>query len=163
MPDERTVGVPSLIRQQQIIDEIAISLPERVQVDWSKLEFHERRLSMYAEAVMYVTHSDGATGTALAPRGTSHLLKELRSLMYQEDVGTWFSATWVITKGDAGDVAADASFNYDNEPDWDDDIHPGLYGIDLEDFPRSEENIPEWLSSLLAAAEKAEEDKNAKQ
>lgn len=162
MSDNELANVPPFIRQRDIVEEIGNRLPERVRGDWSKLEFNHRRLSMYAEGTVAVTFATGETGGAFAPRGISALERELRKLMYQDNVGTWLSVTWTVTKNADGSLSVDAVFNYDDEPDWDDDIHPGLYGIDLEDFPRSEDNIPEWLSSLLAEAEKVEADKNAK-
>ncbi|WP_157773375.1 agglutinin cell wall attachment protein [Brachybacterium vulturis] len=162
MSDESSVQVPAVIRQRDIINQISAGLPDRVEGEWLELEFTDRRLSMYAEEFVSVVFVDGSTGTALPARGTNGLAKELRKLMYQPESGTWFSATWVVTKNSDGSLDAKVFFNYDDEPNWDDDIHPGLYGIDLEDFPRTDENIPEWLSSLLSNAAKAENERRAK-
>lgn len=162
MSDESSDRMPAMVRQRDIVNQISAGLPERVAGEWSKLEFTDRHLSMYAEGVISVTYADGSKGTALPPRGTSELTEELRKLMYQPESGTWFSATWMVTRNPDGTLDAKTTFNYDDEPNWDDEIHPGMYGMDLEDFPRSEDNIPEWLSSLLSDAEKAENERRAK-
>lgn len=156
MSDESDLRPPPFMRQREIVDEVAAGMPARVQGDWVRLELDERWLSMYSEADMTVSYADGTTGSSLPPRGTNDLVEELRKLMYQEGVGTWFSATWTVEKGGDGNIDADVQFNYDSEPAWDDDIQPGLYGMDLEDFPRSEENIPDWLKALLSEAERKE-------
>lgn len=154
MSENSTPAVPPMIRQRELIDQIAPRLPERVEGEWLKLEFTHRKLSMYGEGHMDVMFADGSTGSALPPRDVLKLDGELRDVMYQADVGTWFSVTWTMSKSDSGEVSTQVHFNYDDEPNWDSPIDPGLYGIDLEDFPRSDENIPEWLHTLLAEAEK---------
>ncbi|QNN63915.1 agglutinin cell wall attachment protein [Leucobacter denitrificans] len=146
--------VPPMIRQGQLIDEIAPRLPDRVEGAWSRLYFRHRNLSKLSGGRIEVVRPDTTEGYALPPRDILPLIDELRKVMYRPGVGTWFSAVWTLTKDASGEVSADVSFNYDDEPEWSDPIHPGLYGIDLEDFPRDEEHIPVWLQERLAEARK---------
>lgn len=162
MSGNEGVGVPKVIRQQELIERVGASLPNEVEGDWVRLEYEARMLSMYAEGIVTVFFSNGEVGSAFPPVSVSEQEEELREIMYIEGAGAWFSAKWTVDRSGDGALRIDARFNYDEEPNWDDDIHPGLYGVDLEDFPRSEDNVPEWLSGLLAEAEKAEAEKKEK-
>ena len=103
---------------------------------------------------MGVKFSDGTTGGAFIPHEASDLLEELREVMYSRGVGTWFSATFCVTREGSGETSAKASFNYDEEPKWNFPVDPVQYAVDLEDFPRDEENTPDWLRERLSEAEK---------
>ncbi|MFC5336903.1 agglutinin cell wall attachment protein [Leucobacter denitrificans] len=154
MSVESEFPVPPMIRQGELIEQITALVPQEVKGDWSRLDSAHRLLSMYGQSRIDVAFSDGTSGYALEPREASKLVRELREVMYRPGTGTWFSALWTLTKDASGVVSADVSFNYDEEPDWSRPIDPGLYGIDLEDFPRDEDHIPVWLREMLAEAEK---------
>lgn len=147
----RTVPV---VRQGELIREISSLLPQRVEGEWRELILINNRLSMVADGHMRVTFSDGTSGGAFPPRETSDLLEELRDVMYSQGSGTWFSATFRVVREESGETSANASFNYDEEPEWNFSVDPVQYAIDLEDFPRDEENIPGWLRERLSEAKK---------
>lgn len=155
MSAEFDTAVPPVIRQSQIVEELSAKLPERVEGEWTALEFIAKNLSMYSEGVISVSRPDGTFASAFPPRVATKLLKELRSVMYRPGAGTWFSSTWTLTKDASGRASADVSFNYDEEPDWDPPIRPFNYALDLEDFPRDEEHIPAWLRERLDEAQRA--------
>jgi hypothetical protein len=147
--------VPPMIRQGEIVQKLSGLLRDAVPGNWRRIACTENCLSMYSQGgILEITNSDGSTRQAFPPEDFDDLIDELREVMYRPGAGTWFSVTWTLTKSDTGEVAADVSFNYDEEPDWDDPINPGLYGLDLEDFPRDEEHIPDWLRRRLAEAER---------
>ena len=148
---DRTAPV---VRQGELIREIASLLPQRVDGEWAELLFIDNRLSMVADGSLSVTFSDGTSGEAFPPREISDLLKELRDVMYSRGSGTWFSASFRVVREESGETSANASFNYDEEPEWYFPVDPGQYAIDLEDFPRDEENIPGWLRERLSEAKK---------
>ncbi|MFI5626809.1 agglutinin cell wall attachment protein [Nocardioides sp. NPDC051685] len=143
--------VPALIRQGELIEEISSLLSESVTGDWTKLVLNRRALSMFSEETMQVTRPDGSTTGTLGPRQASKLFKELRHVMYRPGAGTWLSLEWTVTN-QGGQRRADVDFNYDDEPAWRRDIDPGLYGLDLDKFPRREDAIPDWLKAKLAEA-----------
>ena len=89
------------------------------------------------------------------PLETDDLLDELREVMYSRGSGAWFSATFRVAREASGETSANAWFNYDEEPEWNFSVDPVQYAIDLEDFPRDEENIPDWLRERLSEAKKS--------
>ena len=144
-----------VVRQGELIREIGTLIPQRVEGDWIELQLIDNRLSMVADGHLNVKFSDGTSGGAFPPLETSDLLDELRGVMYSQGSGTWFSATFRVVREESGETSANASFNYDEEPEWNFSVDPGQYAIDLEDFPRDEENIPDWLRERLSEAKKA--------
>lgn len=74
-------------------------------------------------------------------------LNELRTLMYDEEVGTWISFSAFIRK----DFTFSVSFNYYDEPLT---MDGGSFGKeafikDVRLFPRSIRHIPDWLYSSI--------------
>ena len=143
-----------IVRQGELIREIASLLPQRVEGEWIELLYTNNRLSMVADGHMSVQFSDGTSGGAFVPREARGLFKELREVMYSQGSGAWFSATFRVVREESGETSANAWFNYDEEPEWNFSVDPGQYAIDLEDFPRDEENIPGWLRERLSEAKK---------
>lgn len=140
-----------MTRQGELIEEISAMLPERVDGEWSRLVMRRRALSMYGEEEMDVIRPDGSEDWASTPVRTAKLFKELRSVMYRPGAGTWLSLEWTIVN-ENGHQTANVVFNYDEEPDWDGAVDPGLYGLDLDKFPRSEDATPDWMKAKVAAA-----------
>lgn len=141
-----------MIRQGQLVDEVSSQIPQDVTGSWKRLIYTRRALSMYAREDMVVHRPDGTVGSALPPLAMEDSIDELRSVMYQPGVGTWFSATWTLECDESGSVSVDVDFDYDNEPDWGQSVSPATFAIDLEDFPRDDENTPSWLAKKAAEA-----------
>lgn len=154
MSEIENTNVPPMIRQGQLVDEIASQIPQGVDGAWDKLVYTRRAVSMYAREVLYVHRPDGTVDTALAPLATGKLVNELRSVMYRPGEGTWFTAEWTLNQDASGGASVDVAFNYDDEPDWGRPISPSSYAIDLEDFPRDENNVPVWLTEKVAEAQR---------
>lgn len=151
MSDE--LPVPPVIRQQELINQIGAMLPDRVEGPWTTLTLNRRALSTYGQHDLIVQRPDGNPDRSqAAPRQVSKLLKELRSVMYRPGGGCWYSAQWTVTDNGDGTLDVRATFNYDDEPGWYEQIDPALYALDLEDFPRSEANIPGWLRERINQA-----------
>lgn len=151
MSDRPVPEATGLERQGELMSEIGPMIPERVTGDWTSVVLRRRAVSMYAEQEVIVHRPDGTTEKELAPRPVSKLLKELRKAMYRPGSGTWLSLEWTIENND-GDWSGRTIFNYDEEPAWKDPINPGLYGLDLEDFPRDPGAIPSWMQQRLRQA-----------
>lgn len=140
-----------LERQGELMAQIGPMIPERVEGEWTAVVLRRRAVSMYAEQELIVHRPNGATEKVLAPRAVSKLLKELRKVMYTPGSGTWLSLEWTI-ENNFGDWSGRTSFNYDDEPSWQEPLNPGMYGLDLEDFPRDPQNIPLWMQQRLDEA-----------
>lgn len=151
MSEMNDAAVPPMVRQGELISEISSLLPTDVDGDWVTLVFAPRMVSMYSEEDLTVRRPDGSEDGALSPDEVLDLLKELRSVMYRPDAGTWLSAQWVI-ENDGSNWTSNVTFNYDDEPSWYSPINPGMYGLDLEKFPRRYDLIPDWLKARLAEA-----------
>lgn len=151
MSETSEAAVPPMVRQGELIEEISAMLPERVEGEWKRLIFRRRALSMYGEEEMDVLRPDGSEDWAYTPIRTKKLFDELRNVMYRPDAGTWISVEWTIDN-DGGTPTASVAFNYDSQPEWDSDIDPGLYGLDLDKFPRRDDAIPGWMKAKVAEA-----------
>lgn len=151
MSDEHEV--PWLVQQGELLDEISNLLPAEIEGEWTSLTYTNRSLSTYGESDMVVQRPDGTTDESQAPPyEIGKLAMRLRKLMYRDGVGTWLSATWSVTNyGDS--VSSTVDFNYDVEPEWYEPVEPGHYALDLEDFPRRKQAVPEWLRGKVAEAD----------
>lgn len=140
-------------RQRALIGQISALIPTEVTGPWRKLTFNRSALSTVSEHELIVERPDGTVDESEGvPFEVDDLLNELRRVMYTPGAGTWMSAQWTIT--DLGDSHADAraTFNYDDEPRWSMPVRAFNYAIDVRDFPREAESIPEWLSQRLDEA-----------
>lgn len=146
--------VPPLVRHEQLIAEIALTLTDEVEGDWSTLVFNHRNLSMFFTGRIDVHRPDGSFAYARPPDSVLSLTDELRRVMYEPGRGAWFSARWTIASSEMDEERSSPQvvFNYDDEPVWRWPAHPGLYAIDLETFPRDEDRVPGWLRQKVNGA-----------
>jgi hypothetical protein len=138
-----------MIRQGQLIEQIAREVVDQVPGEWTSVSLEMRQLAPISEFSMPVTRPSGEiVQPAPAPRSSYPLLRELREVMYRPGSGTWFSAKLTISR----EGKVDAAFNYDDEPAW--KVQPASihYPQDLAKFPRDDGSIPEWLRSQLERA-----------
>lgn len=147
---DREVSGTGTIRQGELISEIAALAAEAVPGEWTRLEYASRVLTMYAEIELLAVRPDGRIERVPGPNALD-ALEELRELMHRPDTGTWSSSRWIVTN-DGGQRLTEVEFNYDDEPAWSRPVDPGLYGLDLEEFPRRDNLIPDWLRAKLAEA-----------
>lgn len=148
---ETSDQVPAMVRQGELISEISGLLPEEIEGEWASLVYTPRMVSMYSEEDLVVRRADGTEDGALSPDDVLPLLKELRRVMYRPNAGTWLSAEWVI-ENDGTNWTTEVEFNYEDEPSWYSPIDPGLYGLDLEKFPRRDDLVPDWMRTRLDEA-----------
>ncbi|SDL09124.1 hypothetical protein SAMN05428985_109101 [Nocardioides sp. YR527] len=137
-------------RQGELIIEIAGLAADAVQGEWTILVYAPRVLTMYAEIELLAHRPDGTIERVPGPDALD-AIEELRDVMYRPGAGTWFSSRWTVTNND-GQWATEVEFNHDAEPEWSRPVDPGLYGLDLEEFPRRDDLIPDWLTAKLEEA-----------
>lgn len=84
------------------------------------------------------------------PMSAMDPLGDLRTEMYEEDRGSWFTARIVINRPGSCSI----EYDYDGEPAFKPPLQADVYALDFEHFPRSEENTPDWLRQKLAEAQR---------
>ncbi|GGP50601.1 hypothetical protein [Saccharothrix coeruleofusca] len=108
-------------------------------------------LSTVDDLVYSVVMPDGSTRAHEFPDDLPAAFSDVRHLLYEPDLGTWFSVRLVLDPPDSFRV----SFNFEVDPVWDPPIDPAAYAADLEVYPRSAANTPDWLRRVLAVEQSA--------
>lgn len=133
--------------QNEILVKIGRTFLESAQEEWEKLTYEWDGLKSYSTNGLYLKNPN--EGESLIPFSPVIIdVKRLRSGMYQQGRGTWFSMRYTITPPTRYDV----TFNYDNPPDFLIPASPHAYLDDLQRFPRDPEHIPNWLQQKIDEA-----------
>ncbi|WP_249352296.1 immunity protein YezG family protein [Nocardiopsis akebiae] len=98
----------------------------------------------HSSSLSVIELASGESVRKWPPVTVETLFDDLRSGMYKDGKGTWFSLEYVITRPGKFKVR----YNYDEDPHI---LFPTAWGFtnDLKYFPRDEENIPGWLHEKL--------------
>ncbi|MDP0396730.1 hypothetical protein [Tsukamurella strandjordii] len=123
-------------------EQVARSLFEAVSgavEGWKQAEFKFEIVGGYAGEALIV---DGDPNLVSAPIDVGGWLYELRAETASPS-GPWFTCAVFITS--VGEY--NFQFEYEAEPEWSGGPRPSLgeYERDLEEFPRSQEDIPSWF------------------
>jgi hypothetical protein len=133
--------------EMHMIDQIARSLMGSLPKGWREVTVTYRATAPYAELDATVTGADGQpVQVDPLPDGLEDLFETLRLQMYQQGKGAWLTA--VITVMAEGRFSTD--FDYDSEPHWSIPVSPDTYAADLDEFPREDRHVPEWLRAKVA-------------
>ncbi|MFF5264570.1 glycohydrolase toxin TNT-related protein [Actinomadura viridis] len=114
---------------------------------WRRIDLQIRMTTAVSEVALTVLKEDGSYAEVEPPRNLTEIAAELRSMMYLQDRGTWFSMRFMMDPPDAYWT----SFNTDFDPFWDPPVPAKVWEHDLRVFPRSAEHIPGWLRESLEA------------
>jgi hypothetical protein len=145
MPSDAIGGglLAEKLAQDVLAREVLAYLPQGF--DSVELEFSAA--GPVAQASMWSTRSDG-TETSFDDLTPIYAAgRELRSAMYRENSGTWFSMKMTVT----AQRTVDAAYNYDEVPWSSFDYAPDAFTADLEQYPRDNAHIPAWLRQQLDA------------
>jgi len=133
--------------QDALVKQIGLAMLRVAPDDWEQLTVDYRAVGRYAESTGQVVFSDGGTEPWTMPADLQGLFARLRGGMYREGRGTWFNARYRL------DHPSSYNLEYDREePSWDMPPPPQAYPDDMRLFPRTEDNVPEWLRRRLATA-----------
>ncbi|MFC4853382.1 TNT domain-containing protein [Actinophytocola glycyrrhizae] len=133
--------------QDALVKQIGLAMLRVAPEDWEQLTVDYRAVGRYAESTGLVTYSDGGTEPWTMPADLQGLFARLRAGMYREGRGTWFNARYKL------DHPSSYNLEYDREePTWDAPPPPQAYPDDMRLFPRTDDNVPEWLRRRLATA-----------
>lgn len=138
-----------LDEQSQYIEAAVQGVIQAAPENWSELKYTFRATIGTDSSILVVRFQDGSEANRTVPMPVPDAMDDLRRAMYQENVGTWFTATIKIDSSQKYQT----DFDYDSEPDFVPPLAPGSYAEDLEHFPRSEENTPDWLRQKVTQAQ----------
>ncbi|MGH3947936.1 MAG: TNT domain-containing protein [Pseudonocardiaceae bacterium] len=131
--------------QDTLVKQIGLALLRSAPRDWQRITTEYRAVGRYHELDGEVTLTDGATHEWVATHDIATLFGRLRAGMYRDERGTWFNASYQL------DAPSSYNLEYDrDEPRWHLMPPPQAYADELRLFPRSEENVPEWLMRRMA-------------
>ena len=108
--------------------------------DWRKVTAEYRAVGRYHELTGEIVTEDGTVHEWLATHDIATLFGRLRGGMYRDGRGTWFNARYQLDHPSSYNL----EYNRD-EPVWNLAPPPQAYSDELRMFPRTEENVPEWL------------------
>ncbi|WP_433326208.1 hypothetical protein [Spirillospora sp. CA-294931] len=135
-------------KERETVNGAVRALRSAAPFGWERLGF-EFRATVGIDSVLFeVVDASGGMRTATPPGQAIGKMDELRRVMYRRGKGAWFTARLDIER--SGRFSAE--FDYDGEPEFTPPLTPSAYALDLERFPRSDENIPRWLRSMLRDA-----------
>jgi hypothetical protein len=126
--------------QDTLVKQIGLALLRAAPRDWRRVTAQYRAVGRYHELTGEVLTEDGTAQEWMATHDIATLFGRLRAGMYREGRGTWFNARYQL------DHPSSYNLEYDREePRWNLVPPAQAYSDELRMFPRSEENVPEWL------------------
>ncbi|MTD56313.1 TNT domain-containing protein [Amycolatopsis pithecellobii] len=131
--------------QDTLVKQIGLALLRAAPRDWRRVTAQYRAVGRYHELTGEVLSEDGSVSEWMATHDIATLFGRLRAGMYREGRGTWFNARYQL------DHPSSYNLEYDREePRWNLQPPPQAYADELRTFPRSEENVPEWLMRRMS-------------
>ncbi|WP_425425350.1 glycohydrolase toxin TNT-related protein [Amycolatopsis saalfeldensis] len=126
--------------QDTLVKQIGLALLRAAPRDWRKVTAEYRAVGRYHELTGQILTEDGASQEWVATHDIATLFGRLRGGMYRDGRGTWFNARYQLDHPSSYNL----EYNRD-EPPWNLAPPPQAYQDELRMFPRTEENVPEWL------------------
>ncbi|EOD69349.1 hypothetical protein H480_07098, partial [Amycolatopsis vancoresmycina DSM 44592] len=126
--------------QDTLVKQIGLALLRAAPRDWRKVTAEYRAVGRYHELTGEIVTEDGTVHEWLATHDIATLFGRLRGGMYRDGRGTWFNARYQLDHPSSYNL----EYNRD-EPVWNLAPPPQAYSDELRMFPRTEENVPEWL------------------
>jgi hypothetical protein len=131
--------------QDALVKQIGLALMRTAPDDWQQISAEFRATGRYYELSAEVTDSDGSHHAWTASHDIAMHFAKLRAGMYREGRGTWFNARYQIEKPSSYNLEFDRQ-----EPQWRTPPPPAAFRDELHFFPRTEDNVPEWLMRKLS-------------
>ncbi|MEB3368878.1 glycohydrolase toxin TNT-related protein [Saccharopolyspora mangrovi] len=141
--------------QEQIARKIGVLLLQGAPEDWQEITVEYRATGEYTDLLGELTAQDGSSRPLEPPVELREIFERLREGMYRPDVGTWLSALYVVERPSSYRI----DINFDTEPQWQRPLPRAAYVDELRRYPRSEENIPDWMQERVdgTASQQAED------
>ncbi|GAB2649714.1 hypothetical protein GCM10027271_04250 [Saccharopolyspora gloriosae] len=134
--------------QEQIARRIGVLLLQAAPEDWQQITVEYRATGEYQDLLGEVAAQDGGTEPWEPPEELWAIFEHLREGMYRPDVGTWLSALYVVERPSSYRI----DINFDAEPQWQRPLPRAAYVDELRRYPRTDDNVPDWMRGKLDAA-----------
>ncbi|WP_154402779.1 hypothetical protein [Nocardioides speluncae] len=133
----------SLLGQGELLERIGKAMASSATDDWRMITLEFSAVRSMSQSELRIESNDGRIdGSQLVADEGDEACEDLRAAMYQPGKGTWYNATFTITKD--GNLVSE--FDYDNPP-LEGEAEDILLTDDQEGFPRNPENLPDWHPS----------------
>ena len=132
--------------QDALVKQIGLALLRAVPADWEQVSAEYRAVGRHLELNAELVTADGESRPWRAPQDVAALFGRLRAGMYREGRGTWFNARYQLDKPTSYNLEYDRE-----EPEWRTPPPPQAYTDEMRTFPRTEDNVPEWLQRKLTS------------
>jgi Tuberculosis necrotizing toxin len=142
-----------LEEQRDLQRRIADLLVVRAPADREQIRVMFRAVGNHVELVGHILGIDGQLREWEPPREVVEFLQQLREGMYKDGVGTWSSASVVVEYP----IKTTVNFTFKEDPRWRQAPPRAAVLDDLEMFPRTPDNVPDWMKTVLPNAERVAE------
>lgn len=174
-PGQPAAMAPTGTQQAATVGTPRINVPAGADPDANPMNKHAAHLQRVAQGLVNVAPSDWKSARVLArmvgrrgeivavytgeddkqhplkglPRDVGRALAEMKKASYEEGKGAWITA--LVTLERSGKLTL--NIDRTNEQKWTTPPEPEDYAEELRRYPRSEDNIPDWLRQGRDAAE----------
>ncbi|MGH3622174.1 MAG: TNT domain-containing protein [Sciscionella sp.] len=131
--------------QDALVKQIGISLMQTAPQEWQQIRTEYRAAGRYYELTAEIIDESGQSQAWAASHEVAMLFAKLRAGTHAERGGTWFNARYQIQRPSKYNLEFDRS-----EPRWRTPPPIAAYRDELLFFPRSEDDVPEWLMRRLS-------------
>ncbi|MFD7653119.1 glycohydrolase toxin TNT-related protein [Actinosynnema sp. NPDC059797] len=133
--------------QDALVKQIGLTLMRAAPEEWRHVTAEYRATGRYSELTAEVRSTDGNLRAWSPPQEVANLFARLRAGMYREGRGSWSNARYQL------DHPSSYNLDFDrNEPSWQTPPPPQAYLDEMRFFPRTDENVPDWLRRRLQQA-----------
>ncbi|WP_238412472.1 TNT domain-containing protein [Saccharothrix deserti] len=130
--------------QDALVKQIGLTLMRAAPEEWRHVTAEYRATGRYFELAAEVRTVDGAMRPWSPPHEVAGLFSRLRAGMYREGRGSWSNARYQL------DHPSSYNLDFDRaEPTWTTPPPQQAYLDEMRFFPRTDENVPDWLRRRL--------------
>lgn len=143
----------SFEEQRDLQRRIADLLVVRAPADREQIRVMCRVAGNHVELVGHILGLDGQLREWEPPRELVEFFGQLRAGMYRDGVGTWSSASVVVEYP----IKTTVNYTFKEDPRWRQPPPRSAVLDELEMFPRTPDNVPDWMKVVLPNAERVAE------
>ncbi|MFI9007332.1 TNT domain-containing protein [Actinosynnema sp. NPDC053489] len=130
--------------QDALVKQIGLTLMRAAPEEWRHVTAEYRATGRYFELAAEARTADGGVRAWSPPQEVAGLFSRLRAGMYRDGRGSWSNARYQL------DHPSSYNLDFDRaEPNWTTPPPPQAYLDEMRFFPRTDENVPDWLRRRL--------------